>query len=142
MKKIFKYDQLLESLVDDKINLLKDLSLELIDFDYKVNIIKCSKVFQDISDIPNFLITHNYISLADFEGNYIVLIVYDQVNLIKYHNATYGSGFEFPNENETLKFKNRIQDFINYLNEIGLKYRSCSGGGFFYIIKFDKYSKF
>jgi hypothetical protein len=111
-----------ESRVDDKIQLLKDLSLDLQDKGLQVNIIngKDGHLLRD----PRVAVQTNSRYSSDFK-DYIIMIVTDDDNLL----------------NTDLYYTDTIQDFIEDLKSYGMNPRSMNGGRNFAVFKFDKWGK-
>lgn len=108
-----------ESLVDDKIQLLKDLSLELEDDGLQVEIINGSDAHLLGRYYPRGA------SIMNKDRKYIIMRITDDNELF----------------NADLYFTDTIQDFIETLKSYGMNPRGMSGGRNFALIKFDKWGK-
>lgn len=128
-----RYLRLFESLVDDRINILKDLSLELTDDYYNFYIHKCGMK-------PNWNIPHyQYMGInpSTFYDSTIILVV------ITYRDFFIKSTFEIEIENLNLskgEFKARVNEYIDRCKDAGIKWKSVSSGDYFSIITFKKWS--
>lgn len=121
MQRIKTY-KLFESMVDKKIQLLEDLSLELKDAGLQVEIFNGTNTHL-IRD-PRISIHTNSRYTQDYK-KYIIMRITDDNNLF----------------NADLYYTDTIQDFIETLKSYGMTPRSMSGGNHFAIFKFDKWGK-
>jgi hypothetical protein len=121
MKRIKTY-KLFESMVDEKIQLLEDLSLELKDAGLQVEIFNGTNTHL-IRD-PRIHIHTNSRYTQDYK-KYIIMSIKDDNNLF----------------NADLYYTDTIQDFIETLKSYGMTPRSMSGGNRFVLFKFDKWGK-
>ena len=119
MKYLKKY-KLFESLVDKKIQLLKDLSLELQDAGLQVEVINGSHSY--LLRDPRVSI-HTGSRYTDDYKKFIIMKVTDD-------NERF---------NTDLYFTDTIQDFIETLKSYGMNPRGMSGGNHFAVFKFDKH---
>lgn len=119
MKYLKKY-KLFESLVDKKIQLLKDLALELEDSGLQVEV---------INGLHSYLLRDPRVSIhtgsryTDDYKKFIIMKVTDDNNKF----------------NTDLYFTDTIQDFIETLKSYGMNPRGMSGGNHFAVFKFDKH---
>jgi hypothetical protein len=111
-----------ESLVDDKIQLLQDLSLELQDVGLQVEVINGSHTH--LLRDPRVTI-HSGSRYSNDYKKYIVMRVTDDNELF----------------NADLYYTDTIQDFIETLKSYGMNPRGMSGGNHFALFKFDKWGK-
>lgn len=114
--------KIFESLVDDKIQLLQDLSLELKDAGLQVEVINGSHTH--LLRDPRVTIHSGSKYSSDYK-KYIIMKITDDDDLF----------------NADLYFTDTIQDFIETLKSYGMNPRSMSGGRNFALIKFDKWGK-
>lgn len=114
MKNIKSF-KIFESLVDDKIQLLQDLSYELKDVGLQVEIINGS----------NAHLLKPVIWEDNKDRKYIIMRITDDKELF----------------NTDLLFTDTMQDFIETLKSYGMNPRGMSGGRNFAVIKFDKWGK-
>lgn len=121
MKYLKKY-KLFESMVDKKIQLLEDLSLELKDAGLQVEIFNGTNTHL-IRD-PRISIHTNSRYTQDYK-KYIIMRITDDNNLF----------------NADLYYTDTIQDFIETLKSYGMIPRGMSGGNHFAVFKFDKWGK-
>lgn len=111
-----------ESLVDDKIQLLQDLSLELEDAGLQVEVINGTHTH--LLRDPRVTIHSGSKYSSDYK-KYIIMRITDDNELF----------------NADLYFTDTIQDFIETLKSYGMNPRGMSGGRNFALIKFDKWGK-
>jgi hypothetical protein len=111
-----------ESKVDKKIQLLQDLSLDLIDKGLQVEVINGSNTH--LLRDPRITI-HSGSRYSDEYKKSIIMRITDDNNLF----------------NADLYYTDTIQDFIETLKSYGMNPRSMSGGNHFAVFKFDKWSK-
>jgi hypothetical protein len=110
MDKIIPY-KLFESLVDQKIQILKDLTIDLQDLGLVIEIWKEGKMIHLlIEDKDDVLVDDNY------EGNYY-------------------------EDDDNLYNREEISEFDETLKSYGMNYRSKKGGGDKIWYEFDKWSK-
>jgi hypothetical protein len=114
--------KIFESKVDNKIQLLQDLSLELKDVGLQVEVINGSHAH--LLRDPRVTI-HSGSRYSNDYKKYIVMRVTDDNELF----------------NADLYYTDTIQDFIETLKSYGMNPRSMSGGNHFALFKFDKWSK-
>jgi hypothetical protein len=107
-----------ESLVDNKIQLLQDLSLELQDVGLQVEVINGSHTH--LLRDPRVTIHSGY---SNDYRKYIVMRITDDNELF----------------NSDLYFTDTIQDFIETLKSYRMNPRGMSGGNYFTVFKFDKW---
>jgi len=119
MKYLKKY-KLFESLVDKKIQLLKDLALDLQDAGLQVEVINGSHSY--LLRDPRVSI-HTGSRYTDDYKKFIIMKVTDDNNRF----------------NADLYFTDTIQDFIETLKSYGMNPRGMSGGNHFAVFKFDKH---
>jgi hypothetical protein len=116
------YNPINESKVDDKIQLLKDLSLDLQDEGLKIDIFN-GKDWHLIRD-PRVAI-HTGARYSNDLKKSIVMIIEDEYNKF----------------NTDLYYTDIIQDFIETLKSYGMEPRTMNGGRNFAVFKFDKWGK-
>lgn len=121
MKNINSF-KIFESLVDDKIQLLQDLSLELEDAGLQVEVINGTHTH--LLRDPRVTIHSGSKYSSDYK-KYIIMRITDDNELF----------------NADLYFTDTIQDFIETLKSYGMNPRGMSGGRNFALIKFDKWGK-
>jgi hypothetical protein len=121
MNYLKKY-KLFESLVDKKIQLLKDLALELQDVGLQVEVINGSHSY--LLRDPRVSI-HTGSRYTDDYKKFIIMKVTDDNNKF----------------NADLYFTDTIQDFIETLKSYGMNPRGMSGGNHFAVFKFDKHGQ-
>lgn len=119
MKKLITY-KLFESLVDKKIQLLKDLALELQDVGLQVEVINGSHSY--LLRDPRVSI-HTGTRYTDDYKKFIIMKVTDDNE--RFDTDLYNT--------------DTIQDFIETLKSYGMTPRSMSGGRHFSVFKFDKH---
>ncbi len=111
-----------ETLVDKKIQVLKDLSLELEDIGLQVEIVNGNHTH--LLRDPRITI-HTNTRYSNEYKNYIIIKITDDNNIL----------------DNNLTNNHIIDDFIDSLKSYGLGWRSKSGGDNFCIIKIDKWGK-
>jgi hypothetical protein len=114
--------EIFESKVDKKIQLLQDLSLDLIDKGLQVEVINGSHTH--LLRDPRVTI-HSGSRYSNDYKKYIVMRITDDDNLF----------------NADLYYTDTIQDFIETLKSYGVNPRGMSGGNHFAVFKFDKWGK-
>lgn len=119
MKHLKTY-KIFESLVDKKIQLLKDLSIDLQDAGLQVEVINGSHSY--LLRDPRISI-HTGSRYTDDFKKFIIMRITDDDNKF----------------NADLYFTDTIQDFIETLKSYGMNPRSMSGGNHFAVLKFDKH---
>ena len=135
-----RYLRLFESLVDDRIDILKDLALELTDDDYNFYTHKCG-MNTNWNNIPNY----QYMGIDGFTfyDSTIILVVItyrDYLEKLIRSNAT-RLGSEIENLNLSKgEFKARVNEYIDRCKDAGIKWKSVSSGDYFSIITFKKWS--
>jgi hypothetical protein len=115
-------DEINESKVDDKIQLLKDLSLDLKDEGLQVHIFNGSDFH--LNRDPRVAIHAGGRYTNDLKKS-IVMRITDDDEIF----------------NSDLYYTDTIQDFIETLKSYGMNPRSISGGRNFAVFKFDKWSR-
>ena len=119
MKHLKTY-KIFESLVDKKIQLLKDLSIDLQDAGLQVEVINGAHSY--LLRDPRITI-HTGSRYTDDFKKFIIMRITDDDNKF----------------NADLYFTDTIQDFIETLKSYGMNPRSMSGGNHFAVLKFDKH---
>lgn len=113
--------KLFESLVDKKIQLLKDLALDLEDIGLEVDIINGSKkIWQSTIRMKN----SHYIDISWDDNKYIIMLIVDDGNITK---KLYESDI--------------ISYFEETLRSFKMNYRKMSAGDKHVVYRFDKHGK-
>jgi hypothetical protein len=143
-----KYIKVFESLVDDKIQLIKDLSLDMSDDGYHIYVVNCGPSHHR-NDIPNIYYQLGLLPTLSDSRKIMVFITYKNYAIYlacKNNSITYSNppNMTLCNNGQDLSkndFKKRIDSFTEDCESYGLKLGSNGGGDYFRILFFDKWGK-